>query len=214
VRLQSCFRQRLLAAAFADNKQLQRVLSTAAKIKGRGDLKADDHERVKEAIRRHVERQINKVNLDEVIEEKAAEARVAPADLRRAVDNVWNLRRETAKVREDAKADLRKRSGLTARRISQMEEAGQDYSHHPGFDELTESVISEYPELGISKDHQLWQLLKEGRNPLPVRHDKVILEEALAFLKLSRGGSRSEREELESIPFKKRVALLLGYPSR
>jgi hypothetical protein len=108
-----------------------------------------------------------------------------------AVDYVWQRDRESTEEIHKARRAARAYTGLTARRIDQWEDAGEDYSTWPDLDVKARTLAGRYPELGIGAGYQsdtgyddtdypgrLWDVLRNRDEKAKPRHHPDILREA------------------------------------
>lgn len=123
-----------------------------------------------------------------------AEAKAGQMDPHRladAVDIVWNEEREACEEAFAARRAARQKTGLTARRIDQWEDAGRDYSEYPDLDVTARELARSYPALGIGAGYtrdgghddtdypgRLWEVLKEHDEKMKPKHHSDILRRA------------------------------------
>jgi hypothetical protein len=106
-----------------------------------------------------------------------------------AVDMVWFDERQSLREIHEARQVARTETGLTRRRISQLEESGRDYSHVPGLDVKARELAGRLPALGIGPGYRvddgpedidyasrLWEQLRERNEEKKPRHDPAILQ--------------------------------------
>lgn len=157
--------------------------------------------------------------IGKLISAAAQEHGVDENELNEAVEHVWNMHRERLESRESAKSAVRQWWGITQRDINRLENQGKDWTSLKGFDTIARAAATSYPELGIgmgrvgdSKEDEgleesLWNALKEGKVSQPAR--KNVVAEAAEWLKKSKAeeerASQRQREELQAVPFKKRI---------
>jgi hypothetical protein len=142
--------------------------------------------------------------LGAAIFQTAAEWDIDPHRLADAVDMVWQAEREENADAHEARRAARKATGLTGRRIAQIEDAGRDYSHVRGLDVTARELAGELPALGIGKgytsddgvddtDHaaKLWHVLRNYNEEKKPKHHADILRQA-AELVFEHGRDRAE----------------------
>jgi hypothetical protein len=123
---------------------------------------------------------------------------IDPHRLADAVEDVWAEERESTADIFEARRAARKRTGLTARRIGQWEDAGHDSSTWPRLDTTARSLAGEYPALGIGPGYSsetgdddsdpasaLWELLRDRDERRKPRHDPDILRRAAELVAMS-----------------------------
>ncbi|MCP4535784.1 MAG: DUF935 family protein [Chloroflexi bacterium] len=121
--------------------------------------------------------------------EVAQDHNVPPDDVADAARHVIEGKQRFVRDREVAKQSARQLTGISAREVSRIENAGYDYASAwklggatggkmRFFDEYTEEVAREYPELGITNADDLWNILGEGVQRPPQPWDTDILREA------------------------------------
>ncbi len=121
----------------------------------------------------------------------AAHWGIDPHDLATAVDKVWNRRRELTARKVEAVQAARLATGLTAGRIKQWENAGQNHTTWPHFDVIGLELAAQWPELDIGRGGdreapdeddpaaKLWKLLRDhAPAPLPRHHPEILREAA------------------------------------
>jgi hypothetical protein len=125
----------------------------------------------------------------------ATERGLDPYALARVVDQLWQeeyaLYAETILARREA----RQATGLSHARINRWEDAGHDSSSWPCLDDAASELARRLPELGIGPGSQgdggydgtdyageLWALLRDTDDQLPVRYDSDILHRAADLL--------------------------------
>jgi hypothetical protein len=121
---------------------------------------------------------------------EAQECGIDPHRLADAVAMVWAEEREASAEVHTAYRAARKATGLTARRISQWEDAGRDHSDYPGLDVKARELAGAYPALGIGRgydpeapdedDHaaRLWEVLRDRAEPPKPKHHSQLLRRA------------------------------------
>jgi hypothetical protein len=108
-----------------------------------------------------------------------------------AVGYLWRAEREANADAFAARKAARKATGLTRRRIGQMEDVGKDFSHLRGFDVTARSLAGELPALGIGEGYSsesgddnndqanaLWDVLGNCEEKQKPRHHPAILRQA------------------------------------
>jgi hypothetical protein len=119
----------------------------------------------------------------------ARDRNLDPHRLADAVDYVWRQDREASAEGIEARRAARRATGLTARRIDHLENAGRDYTTLPGFDVLARDLAGRYPGLGIGTGYDsdapdveygelLWNVLRERDETPRPRHDPEIIRRA------------------------------------
>jgi phage gp29-like protein len=157
--------------------------------------------------------------IGKLISATAEEYAVGDDDLGEAVEHVWNMHRERLDSREAAKSAVRQWFGITQRDINRLENQGKDHTALKGFDVIARAAAGSYPELGIGMgrvdlgegaakedeglEEALWNALKEGKVTPPSR--KELVREAAEWLSKGHGLAKKEQEEMEAVPFKKRL---------
>jgi hypothetical protein len=129
--------------------------------------------------------------LGSAILSEASEWNIDPYSLADAVDHVWREEREASLEVHEARKAARQKTGLTARRISQWEDAGRDCTTFPGLDVTARELASTYPALGIGQgytseygeDHidyaaTLWDVLRDRTEDTKAKHHPDILRRA------------------------------------
>jgi hypothetical protein len=123
--------------------------------------------------------------------ETAREWGIDAHQLADAVDYLWRAEREANADACAARKAARKATGLTRRRIGQIEDAGKDFSHLRGFDVAARSLAGELPALGIGEGYSseggdddndqanaLWNVLGNYEEKQKPRHHPDILRQA------------------------------------
>jgi hypothetical protein len=124
-----------------------------------------------------------------VILETADRWGIDPYKLADAVDYLWRSEREAAREGIEARRAARKATGLTPRRIAQLEDNGNDYTSVYGLDVLARELAGAYPALGIGRGYDpdapdpdyaepLWELLRGQDERLPRKTDPALLRRA------------------------------------
>ena len=93
-------------------------------------------------------------------------------DYKQLCHDHWSTIKNDHDRREHAKRYARKLTGLNAGDLRRMDNNGQDYSSIRFFDEIADSINSEYPGLFSEFDNldsQLWDLIISGVETLPTR---------------------------------------------
>lgn len=122
-------------------------------------------------------------------------------DLKETAEWVWSERRAVNDQREQSKQAARQTTGLTLQDLARIENAGYDHAsaHKIGgvtgekmkhFDAYAQEIARSYPDLGIGDPDNpnedfaanLWQVIREGRQPTPPKHDREIILEAAELL--------------------------------
>lgn len=135
--------------------------------------------------------------MGEAIQAAAQDYGIEPADLNDAADFVLEERQRLAREREAAKTHARKLTGLTAGDVSRLANSGHDYTSAAKaggatgqklrhFDEFSQEIAREFPELGLGDPDDpradlaagLWNLLAEGKQAIPSKADPEVLREA------------------------------------
>jgi DNA polymerase family A len=137
----------------------------------------------------------------------AAESGIQPLHLAAAVDDVYERYHESLAPIIAAEVAARERTGLSVRRIERWEDAGRDHSTWPALDVTARELATEHPELGVGRgyvqeevaddtDHAglLWDRLREPTPRLLAKHDREIIDEAVA---LAAGAPNELPDEVE-----------------
>jgi hypothetical protein len=112
-----------------------------------------------------------------------------PYRLADAVDVVWAEEKVGREEGVAARRAARQETGLTHRRIDQLEDAGKDHTSVPNLDVTARELASQYPGLGLGRGYdpdapdeeyggQLWELLRERDERIRPKHDPEILRSA------------------------------------
>jgi hypothetical protein len=122
-----------------------------------------------------------------------------------ALDLVWAREREAIADAFEARKAARKATGLTRRRIGQMEDAGKDFSHIRGFDATARSLAGELPALGIGEGYSsesgiddnvqanaLWYVLSNYEEKQKPKHHPDLLRQAAEMVQ-EHGRDNTER---------------------
>jgi hypothetical protein len=117
----------------------------------------------------------------EAAERAARKYNVAPADVLALMPEALGLIRRDAELRELARGRARQLTSLDARIIASRENKYLDHSTHPRFDETSRELAAEFPELGFDPDGhdtpaRVWAFIREGKQPIPVRHSDCVAE--------------------------------------
>jgi hypothetical protein len=131
---------------------------------------------------------------------------VDPYILADAVDEVWEEERAADGDFQKALTAARKRTGLTADRITRWENLGADHSIWPGLDVAARELAGQYPALGIGRGYEegagyddtdyaasLWDLLRAGVRPQKPKHGPEILRRAAERVRYACPGMRADR---------------------
>jgi hypothetical protein len=106
-----------------------------------------------------------------------------------ALDLVWREEREAGAAGRAARQAARKVTGLTARRIGQLDDAGSDYANMNGLDSTARDLADRFPELGIGRGYdpdapdddcasKLWDVLRGQSEVVRPKHDPDLLRQA------------------------------------
>ena len=127
--------------------------------------------------------------------ETAAASNLNPHDLAEAAESVWREEREAFAERYAARRAARKATGLTLRKIDQIENTGKDYRSVSDLDVTAHELAGVYPALGIgpgndgeeegaSADYagRLWDVLRRDDETQLLKHDPAILRRAAEWL--------------------------------
>lgn len=204
-----------IAKGFADGSirsadDLTKILGQAKKssdaAKGLlGTKAADEATHIARAIGQHHE-QTNRAQPKQIIAEAAKKANVSHEELGYAIDEVHSERMKAHTDREQEKAEIRKRLNVNSGSLNRMEDNNKDYTHIKGIDTLMHAMgigheggaegYDDYPIVASAiRGEQdpadaLVEILKEGAQRTPARHDESVINEALEFLK--QYGSQAE----------------------
>lgn len=186
---------------------LRGVFKAAQKLKSRGDQNADDHEHVKEGIRRQANRE-GRESYQGIVKKQAAAWDMKPKEYHSLANELWNDYKGGHEARETAKSHGRKLSGLTAGKIHELENSGKDHSNVPHFDEYAQEIASNHGDLGWHDNHEerLWNLIKEGSQRVPSRSSAGFHEHIDNYLKQQMQSAGSSTgpilsEEEAAVPF-------------
>ncbi len=135
-----------------------------------------------------------------VVEREAGEWDLDPDDLAETVEYIFKEHEERARAREAAKEAARKTTGLTMADIARLENQGKDYTSRTAggvtgerlrhFDAYAQELAREQPDLELGNPDDpdtnfaanLWDVLREGKQPLPHKYDPAIVREAAQLL--------------------------------
>ena len=125
----------------------------------------------------------------EAAERAAHKFGVSPAQVLALMPEALALIRQDFEQREAAKALARRLTGLDARIIASRENRYIDHSTATNFDTAARSVALECPELGFDPDGHdtpacVWELIREGKLPVPVRHSDCVAELAASWCEM------------------------------
>ena len=129
----------------------------------------------------------------------AAEWDIDPHNLADALDYLWKAERDAAAEAVEARRAARKATGLTARRIANLEDAGHDHLSVPGLDVAARELAGAFPSLGIGGGYnldapdedlsgRLWDVLRDRDERLPRRDDPDLLRRAAELVSSSPPG--------------------------
>jgi len=128
----------------------------------------------------------------------AEQNNIDPYDLADAVHIVWSEWKLSTADYFKAKLEARRITGLTANRIAKWEDGlGRDHTTWNGLDIVARDLADRYPALGIGGGHdtggdgddpgvELWELLRDGTDKPPARHDPGVISEAVDIVLESR----------------------------
>lgn len=123
----------------------------------------------------------------------ADELGIPKQEVETAANNVESIWRERIVLREKMKADLRRRTGLTAKKINQMEDGGKDWDSTT-LDGLTDAP-TDWPEF-FAEDRpvgeQVWNFIKEGKQSVPPKSSDEFV--ALVLDELGYGDNLNDLE--------------------
>lgn len=186
-------------------------------LKDFGDDEAQDrnrqkleegHRKIKRDAREGKDRLSNQDRLDDAIDEVMGEhPHLDEKALRDEIDDVWKEASERISERENAKAYARKLSGMNARQIDQAEDRGLDHAGTGRMDEVARDLVEAYPDLqgefgGHDGPAKVWDFIREGKQPIPPKHDESIVQQAAARLKSAVMDFQPDDGEL--VPFSRR----------
>ncbi|WP_321377102.1 phage portal protein family protein [Trichococcus shcherbakoviae] len=134
---------------------------------------------------------------------------ISPDELTEAAKEILEGQREHIELRNAARNDAWKTTGLSMADIKRQENSGRDYSTIQTrgivFDKAARVLAKEYPGVfGDANDPNadlaagLWDLLREGKQELPSIYDPEILDEAANYVTSAKRGREPEEEP---IPF-------------
>jgi hypothetical protein len=106
-----------------------------------------------------------------------------------ALELIWQEEREAGAEGRAARRTARKATGLTARRIGRLEDAGRDHADVKGLDAAARELAGMCPELGIGpgydpdapdEDHagKLWDELRDRSEDVKPKHHPDLLRRA------------------------------------
>jgi hypothetical protein len=127
--------------------------------------------------------------LGAAILQEAAEWGIDPHRLADAVDYIWAEERQAGAEGIEARRAARRATGLTARRIDQLEDAGRDHTAVPDLDVMARDLAGRFPALGIGAGYdpdapdvgyagRLWEVLRERDDKPRPKHSPEILRRA------------------------------------
>lgn len=128
-----------------------------------------------------------------------------PKELQQAVKDIWPQVRQFHQDREEAKKRARALTGFTERQIAKIENDYMDHSSISNWDEVANEMAMEYPHLfGNDPEGELWDMVREGVQPIPPMHSDEVIDEAVEYL-MSRGSGDGLTDETivdgDVIPF-------------
>lgn len=189
------------------------VARTAAKLHQRAGKQGEDHAHVKEAIRRQANRE-GRESYQAIVKKQAAAWDMKPEEYHSVAKELFNEYAQTHETREAAKAHARKLTGLTSKKIHELEHSGKDHSSHPKLDVWGEEVASQFGDLGWHDNHdeRLWNLIKEGSQKTPSRAGAGFHEYIDNYLQqqirsTGTGGSKAADDDVSAVPFTLRAWL-------
>jgi hypothetical protein len=128
---------------------------------------------------------------ESAVHETAHKHRIKRSELHEVASQLWQDKKQAIEEREAAKAQVRKTTGMTQADIIRLENQGKDHTAVKGFDAVARQVASEHPELGLGRGYEqeggyddtdyaskLWDVLREGKQIPPAKHDDKLLDEA------------------------------------
>jgi hypothetical protein len=111
-------------------------------------------------------------------------------ELAAVVDSLWRDERKASAEVFEARRAARRETGLTARRIGQIEDAGSDFVSVRGLDVMARELAASYPALGIGRGYdgegyddvdyaaRLWDVLRQYDEAPLRKHDAKLLRRA------------------------------------
>lgn len=176
--------------------------------KGPGNPKTGDSAwQSARARQSHVARRFRRTAFGAALERAAEENGLGVAELKTAALEVWDSNRDFLAQREREKAYARKYCGLTAAKLARLENDGKDVASLGfSFGRLARELARECPTLGLGNADdgsidfgaRLWDAIREGKRPLPRRHDAAILRQAV---ELVQSGRAAQAEAVEDDSF-------------
>jgi hypothetical protein len=126
--------------------------------------------------------------------ETARDWSVDPHALADALDWLWGAERQAGIEGRTARRAARRATGLTARRIGQLEDAGHDSTAVRGLDGAARDLAGLYPELGIGVGYEpdgpdeayagrLWEVLRDRDEATTPKTDPGLLRRAAEMVR-------------------------------
>lgn len=158
---------------------------------------------------------------------QAAESSELPLqDVLRLMPEAHKYLKQEQQSREQAKAELRRVSGLTAGSIARMENKYLDHSTLKGWDTTSREFAMNHPDLGFDPESHslpalLWDFIREGKLPYIPSFDPKVAELAAEWARPKRlaknerlpGDEEESHSHVESrsgdaVPFSRRAMLV------
>lgn len=123
----------------------------------------------------------------EAAERAAHKYGVTPADVLRMMPEALGIVRQQWDTIDRARRRARQLTGLDARIIASRENRYLDHSTACRFDETSRELAAEFPDLGFDPDghdtpQRVWGFIRQGRQPMPVRHSDCVAELAAQWV--------------------------------
>lgn len=145
---------------------------------------AKGHRKIKREARQQKDRLSNQDRLQDAVDDVMDEyPHLDEKALHDEIESVWKETSERLAERENAKAYARKLSGMTAGQIAAAENRGIDHEDMGKFDTVARDLIESYPDLqgefgGHDGPPKVWAFIREGKQPIPPKHDVEIVRQA------------------------------------
>lgn len=125
---------------------------------------------------------------------------VSTRDVIKQMPDAYRYLKDQLDVREVARRDARRKTGLNSHKIHQLEDAGKDHTNIARFDTIARSLAYENPELNWNPDDHgngqlLWDLLKEDRESLPSQNAPEVAEMAAQMIASSKRSGLKRRDD-------------------
>lgn len=178
--------------------ELRGIKDKAQRSAKRAELASSDHHALKDAIRRKANRE-RRESWAAIVKEQAAAWDMTPKEYHDEASKIYKEFVAPYAERENVKNSLRNLLKVNARKVRQIEERGGkggkggDYSTLTGMDEAARYLQEHVPHLIEDENPELtaWNLLKEGRKPVPGKTSQEFTDHMGKFLQANLQGAGS-----------------------